>query len=194
MAKYIETFTEEELASEVWRWIPSCPGYAASSLARIGSCLVLGRGKPSIAGQVQRIISPSLFVHSKTGHRDIRVSLGMDGKSVTKCRSHLVAEAFLGPRPAGLDVMHGPFDGTQEDSINDRPENLRYGTRSENLKMSIAHKNAARKKHFFTDDQVRQIRQLISQGIPDCRIAEQFNAINSMIRQIRVGLTYTDVV
>gem|GEM_PF-4762320 len=60
--------------------------------------------------------------------------------------------------------------------------------------MSIAHKNAARKKHFFTDDQVRQIRQLISQGIPDCRIAEQFNAINSMIRQIRVGLTYTDVV
>lgn len=41
----------------------------------------------------------------------------------------LVAEAFIGPRPSGLEVNHK--DG---DKRNNRPENLEYVTRSENMR------------------------------------------------------------
>lgn len=40
----------------------------------------------------------------------------------------LVAAAFLGPRPAGYDVMH-----LNANRADNRVENLRYGTRSENM-------------------------------------------------------------
>lgn len=40
----------------------------------------------------------------------------------------LVAEAFHGPRPDGLDVSH-----LDQNSFNNRPENLCYETRKENI-------------------------------------------------------------
>lgn len=40
----------------------------------------------------------------------------------------LVAEAFIGPRPPGMDVCH--FNDVKTDN---RPENLRYDTRSANM-------------------------------------------------------------
>lgn len=46
----------------------------------------------------------------------------------------LVAEAFLGPRPEGLHILH--YDG---DASNNFVENLRYGTASENMADAIRH-------------------------------------------------------
>jgi hypothetical protein len=40
----------------------------------------------------------------------------------------LVCEAFHGPCPAGLETLH-----EDENGLNNRPENLRWGTRKENL-------------------------------------------------------------
>jgi hypothetical protein len=40
----------------------------------------------------------------------------------------LVAEAFIGQRPVGLDVSH-----KDENAINNRPDNLMYETRKANL-------------------------------------------------------------
>lgn len=50
------------------------------------------------------------------------------GKLTTQSVHVLVAEAFIGPRPEGLDVLHGP--GGQ---LDNRVTNLRYGTVSENM-------------------------------------------------------------
>lgn len=47
---------------------------------------------------------------------------------------HLVAEAFLGPRPEGHQVRH--LDG---DPDNNRADNLAYGTRSENTRDMVRH-------------------------------------------------------
>lgn len=60
--------------------------------------------------------------------------LSRDGKRVTYSVHSLVAAAFIGPRPEGMDICHN--DG---DSRNCRLENLRYGTRSENIRDEIAH-------------------------------------------------------
>jgi hypothetical protein len=40
----------------------------------------------------------------------------------------LVAEAFIGPRPAGMAVLHGP-EGSRVNTVG----NLRYGTHKENM-------------------------------------------------------------
>src|SRR5690606_32157657 len=57
---------------------------------------------------------------------------------------HLVAAAFLGPRPEGSEVCH--ING---DPADNRVENLRYGSRSENVLDQVRHgvHNNARKTH-----------------------------------------------
>lgn len=46
----------------------------------------------------------------------------------------LVAHAFLGPCPPGLEILHD--DGVQ---TNNRAKNLRYGTHAENMQDSVRH-------------------------------------------------------
>lgn len=59
------------------------------------------------------------------------VGLPSDGRSsrhtINRLVHRLVAEAFLGPCPEGMEVLHGPR-GTSDNT----PANLRYGTPSEN--------------------------------------------------------------
>lgn len=47
---------------------------------------------------------------------------------------HLVAYAFLGPRPLAMDIRH--LDGNR---LNCALENLAYGTRSENIRDEVKH-------------------------------------------------------
>lgn len=46
----------------------------------------------------------------------------------------IVAAAFIGPCPPGMEVCHS--DG---DKLNNQPSNLRYGTRSENIRDQVRH-------------------------------------------------------
>lgn len=86
------------------------------------------------------------------------VKLYKNGRGKTKMVSHLVAEAFLGPRPAGYDVCH--CDGSR---TNNSVANLRYDTRSGNLQdrrihgthnIGESHPNAR-----LTWEAVREIRE-----------------------------------
>lgn len=64
--------------------------------------------------------------HERSGH--LRVRLYCLGMKLCDVYVHaIVAECYHGKRPDGLDVLHG--DG---DCLNNRPENLRYGTELEN--------------------------------------------------------------
>lgn len=67
----------------------------------------------------------------------------------------LVALAFHGPRPDGMEVRH--LDGVR---TNNRPENLSWGTHAENMQDAIAHGTFSRHKsdrthcvhgHEYTD-------------------------------------------
>lgn len=79
-----------------------------------------------------------------TGPRELRGGIGQKGyRLVVLCDgAHrrtrevhtLVAEAFHGPRPLGMDVCHG--DG---DKLNNAASNLRYASRGDNLLDAVQH-------------------------------------------------------
>ncbi len=101
---------------EEWRDIEGYPGYHVSSLGR-----VLG-----ISGKILR--------QSPGGNQYLCVSLCKNKKASTKKVHHLVAAAFIGRRPHGLDCCH--LSGIKTDNT---PTNLEYVTRKENMSHTILH-------------------------------------------------------
>ncbi len=103
------------LPGEVWRNIPSHPGYAASNLGRVRSI-----ARTDTLGRIvfERVLK---LYTNKRGYKLVRLS------PLTKSVHAVVAEAFYGPRPRGMEVAHN--DGNPS---NNRADNLRYATRKEN--------------------------------------------------------------
>ena len=91
---------------------------------------------------------------SMTGKSRATVCLSHNGIQRTHQVSHLVAEAFLGPRPDGLIVRHW-----DDDPANNAPTNLRYGTYSQNSADSVrngthheAGKARCHRNHPFSEE------------------------------------------
>src|SRR4051794_20370429 len=107
---------------ETWNPVPSVPGWSASSEGRVrlepflasmprGGNRLYG-GEPTV-GCLGRTRSPVTIMHKGKTYRVAR----------------MVCEAFHGPPPDGLrSTLH-----QDENSKNNRPENLRWGTQKENL-------------------------------------------------------------
>lgn len=111
------------MAGEVWRIVPIAPQFMASSEGRIMVAPFLGEmpngGIKHYGG------SPHFGVWSKRDSRFIIVHKGRTFKV-----HRLVCEAFNGASPFdGAVVMH-----LDENSANNRPDNLAWGTQAENLK------------------------------------------------------------
>jgi hypothetical protein len=105
---------------EEWRPVVGYEGrYEVSSLGRVKSTLL----------REPRILRPGI---DRYGYQ--LLALHKDGKQTTRKVHVLVARAFHGSRPAGLDVMH--LDG---DSLNNAVANLAYGSRSQNLLDAVRH-------------------------------------------------------
>ena len=108
---------------EEWRAIPGFPEYEASSLGRIRSVYrTINYSNGRVVHAKQRILKPT----KSSGYYSVNLSRNNKQKS-TKVHV-LVAAAFLGENPGGLDVRHK--NGCRTDN---RAENLEYGTRSENV-------------------------------------------------------------
>lgn len=130
---------------EEWRTIPGYEGrYEASSLGRIRS-IHTKRGP-----YVRR-----LRLDTHTGR--YRVTLNTDGIERAERVHHLVAEAFLGPRPDGRCVCH--ING---DALDNRAANLRWGTWSSNVHDMLAHgthhmakRTHCKNGHEFTPENTR---------------------------------------
>lgn len=122
--------------------------------------------------------------------------LSRDGKKVKRSVHSLVAAAFIGPRPEGMDICHN--DGNAR---NCHLENLRYGTRSENILDEIAHgthRHASRTHceagHELTEDNVyRSKARPKSRACRKCRAARRkwappdYSAANGMATTREAG-------
>ena len=106
-------------AAEVWRRVPSIQTIEVSSHGRVRA---VARAVPMPRGGV-KICGGSGTFGQWDGVRYLYILHGRTHKV-----ARLVCEAFNGPPSAGLVCMH-----LDENSRNNRPENLRWGTQRENL-------------------------------------------------------------
>lgn len=120
------------MSTEQWRPIPGWDGYyEVSDHGRVRSVERVVTSKTGV-----RRVFPSVVrrpgPHGNSGHRG--VPLGRNGRAVMRQVHRLVLEAFIGPAPDGMECLH--LDG---DPTNNRLDNLRWGTRSENLRDAVRH-------------------------------------------------------
>lgn len=151
-----------------WKLAPSTLRYEASS---DGQIRMVGRA-------TARKPFPS-----RTGYR--QVGMCINGKIYCKTVHSLVAEAFLGPRPKGLQTRH--IDGRKE---NNRADNLSYGTAIENAadrdrhgrtKRGVTNGNAKIKAAAIVDE----IRRMYATGTIEQRpLARMFGISQAQINNI----------
>jgi len=111
-------------AVEEWRPVVGWEGYySVSSLGRV-------RSEPRVQVSKKgwkRYAPGKILARARCVNGYARVQLCLNGARVGKLVSRLVAEAFLGPAPAGHEVCHG-VNGNADNSLS----NVYYGTKQRN--------------------------------------------------------------
>ena len=168
---------------EIWRDIPGYEGaYQASSLGRIRS---LPRVIPVYDGVRQityarpcpgKILRQA--VCDKAGHVSVHPGKYCRGIPVHQ----LVMLAFHGPPPAGMEVMH--LNGNP---VDNRPENLQYGTHSQNMTDMYRLGKGPLK---LSPEEVRQIRFGLACGWSPKELAAAYGVSDTCIRRIRKRRRY----
>ena len=123
--------------TEIWKPLPEWEGfYEISSHGQIRS---VDRTLPDGRRYRGKMLSPYSL---PSGYR--KVNLARDGKRFPKYMHRLVLETFHGPCPEGMETRH--LNGDRSDN---RVENLKWGTPTENNLDIVAHgrHNEARKTH-----------------------------------------------
>lgn len=163
---------------EIWRDVVGYEGlYKVSSLGRL-------RGSPrqGTDGCILKL-SPS----KPCGY--VRTVLYRGGKGAPKKVHRLVLEAFAGPCPDGMDACHN--NGQRDDN---RPENLRWGSRKENCADAKRHGTFAvgeRNGHAkLTRSNVEIIRQMRAEGRTYQSIADRFGVSLQTARSAAKGWTW----
>ena len=135
--------------TEEWRSVPGYPGYSVSDLGRVRSWLSGGRIlDPQYQQPLGGYVGVKLWRRNDAGER---VCQRMNVHSI-------VMLAFVGPRPDDLHVRH--LDGNP---VNNRLENLAYGTPRENALDTIRHgrnpqlaKTHCPRGHEYTPENIRR--------------------------------------
>lgn len=116
--------------AEIWKPVPSKPGILASSEGNI----LLPPGYAPLPNGGYRTYLPEPFKGViRRANKDAKhVYLGTWARRWGNLKIHqLVCEAFHGPKPfPEAVVIH-----LDENALNNRPENLKWGTQKENLNM-----------------------------------------------------------
>lgn len=179
-------FTEE------WRQVIGYEGYyEVSNLGRVRS---VARAVNFENGRILHYQGKITRVYFNAGGY-LRVHLNRDNKSREHKVHSIVASAFIGPRPPGMQIDHK--DGCK---TNNAPSNLEYVTGSENIKRSFArgtHPITVRdKRRLFqgygelsnswklTDVQVIEIRRLYKEGMKQTELADMFRVTQGTISRI----------
>lgn len=132
------------VVSDLVKPIPGFDGYYATVAGEIISA----------KSPVVRAFKP---VRRPDGYFQVCISLGNRARHTTKGIHRLVALAFHGPRPKGMQIRH--INGDKSDN---RAENLRYGTMKENGEDRVRHGRAHHHKLTFKAAPVLFVQWLLS--------------------------------
>ena len=120
------------------------------------------------------------------------VSFSTNNKTKTYYKHRLMLHAFVGVCPDNCEALH--INGNR---LDNRLENLRWGTRKENVADAIKHgtatigsRNGAAK---LTDEMVKTIRLSKTIGESVDKLSDQFNVSITTIKRVLDGLTYKGV-
>lgn len=149
-----ESTQEESFPGEVWK---SCIG-GAYEISNIG------RFRRAIPGR--RTWKGKVLCRGITKLGYWTVNPVISGKNVLHYIHALVAEAFIGKRPAGNDINH--IDG---DKKNSRVWNLEYVTHKENMHHARRMGLIRDKPRIHGEEKRTQIRSLREQGLSYSQIA-----------------------
>lgn len=168
--------TSEENTNEQWR--PVLGGhYEVSDSGRIRRKSVPARrGCGTYPGKMLRPRLGGLM-----GAQYYAISACIDGHKRNVTIHSLVAEAFIGPRPHGLEVNHKDLN-----KLNNRKENLEYVTRSQNALHAMAHLGRWQKMpqpHGKLSEHLEEIRQMRQSGMTHRQIGERFGVSTQAIQQ-----------
>ena len=152
--------------NETWRDVPGYEGrYSVSDHGRVMS-FQRGNGKTSGEVMRQRIDKngrPIVGLWKNRKRRIVRVST-------------LVASAFIGPCPDGLEVCHN--DG---DEGNNAVGNLRYDTHKNNCLDRIQHGTQFRPARKLSPNAIRAIRVLVERGARQRDVCKAFGVSQATV-------------
>jgi len=167
--------------TEIWKDIPDYDGfYSASSFGRIRSNKRVVQASNRKMNIREKILRASVGTHGY-----LVVNLAHKSGKVTNRTVHtIVAETFLGPCPAGQEVLHG--DGVR---VNCILGNLHYGTRLENVIEAQAHgmhiKGEKVGNSKLKESDVHAIRNCLTAGEGVVMIAQKHGVTHAAIINIR---------
>jgi len=160
---------------EVWLPITGYEGlYDVSSLGRVRS----------LEGRYRTRETPKILKLVVNSHGYLQVTLYKEGDVWTPRVHVLVAEAFLGKKPKGMQIRH--LDG---DRTNAKKNNLAYGTHADNEQDKVVHGTHARgSRHgnaVLTEDDVLCIKRSLCLGEKQRVIATVYGVSRSTITDIK---------
>lgn len=173
---------------EWWLPIPGYEGaYEISSHGRVRSLDRVLTKPWATSGYPRTIRGREIIPSLAKGYLHVRLSDNAGRKSSAYV-AHLVALAFIGPKPSGAFVCHN--DG---DPLNNAAFNIRYDTKAGNEADKLRHGTLIRgsESHFakLTEAQVTEIRSMAGQAT-QTEIARKFGISQSNVSMIVNGVTW----
>lgn len=162
--------------TEEWRPVVGYEGlYEISDRGRVRRSGNDALGRPRYIG---RILALTLF---KQGY--VKINLYKNSQVKTKKVHCLVAEAFIGPKPLGMDTNHK--DGNK---TNNCISNLEYITRRANCRHALdvlGHKPPSGERHWksrMSDKDISIIKKRAASGEKIVDLAREYRVVTSLIR------------
>ncbi len=155
--------------------LPGFPGYL---IGDDGSVWSRRNGGGWARTSTWRRLAPGLDTH---GYQ--HVMLRLNGQGVTRQVHRLVLEAFVGPCPPGMECCHFP----DQNPTNNRLENLRWDTKSKNMREKINADQVRGSRHpaaKLNESDIRAIHESNSLGESYASLGRRFKVSDTTISKI----------
>lgn len=181
------------MMEEVWKSVTDYPNYEVSNYGAVKALprvvqrvLESGLSEPCILPE--RLLSPALSSNKKYLVVSLRNELGKKTHKVHR----LVAREFVVGYDASLEVLHGDDNG-----LNNRSDNLRWGTRRENMQEMYDRERQARgSTHgnaLLDEEDVIEIVRLRRQGKTMRAVAADFGVSAATVSMIMTGDNWSHI-